>query len=198
MTTSRTAQARTVQERPTQRLRVQAYTQRIEKVIHYIEDHLDGDLSLQQLSRVAAFSPFQFHRKFVSASGMSAAELVRQLRLRRASLLLAFNPHQSVTTIALDCGFTNPQSFSRTFKQHFGQTPSAFKQQPIANRRARDNARRCPLEPACQGKFQSELHGVTSLLRGRGLPRRLPDQVLLKPSRVWLNNRANTHRHRGE
>ncbi len=106
------------------------YADRIKQVIEYINDNLDGDLSLQQLSRIAGFSPFHFHRQFATYSGITVARLVKILRLQRASLQLAFNPNASVIEIALEAGYTNPESFSKAFKQMHGLSPSEFRRTP--------------------------------------------------------------------
>ena len=115
------------EERPS---RAAAHRVRIDAVIAYMERHLDEDLSLERLSEVACFSPFHFHRQFHAATGMTAAELVRLLRLRRAALRLAFNPLVSVTDVALDHGFGSAEAFSRAFKRVYGRSPAAFRKSP--------------------------------------------------------------------
>jgi len=108
-----------------------AYARRIEKVIRYIERHLDEDLSLAKLAEVACFSPFHFHRQFREYTGITVGRLIRLLRLRRASLQLAFNPALPITDIALDAGFENSESFSRAFREIYGQPPSVFRKSPV-------------------------------------------------------------------
>ena len=46
------------------------YINRTNKVMNYIENHLEADLSLAALSRIAAFSPFHFHRMFKAIVGV--------------------------------------------------------------------------------------------------------------------------------
>jgi AraC family transcriptional regulator len=106
------------------------YAARINKVLDYIHDHLDGELSVETLSRVANFSRFHFHRQFSDYTGITVARLVQLLRLRRASMHLVFNPQASVTDIAFQAGFANAESFSRAFRRELGQTPSAFRKNP--------------------------------------------------------------------
>lgn len=108
-----------------------AYASRIEKVIRHIETNLDTDLALTELCRIAGFSESHFHRQFSAYTGITVGRLVRLLRLKRASLQLAFNPAVSVTDIALDAGYSNSESFSRAFRQVYGQPPSVFRQSPI-------------------------------------------------------------------
>lgn len=106
------------------------YSERFNKVFDYIDHHLDESLSVEQLSQVAHFSKFHFHRQFSDYCGISVIRYIQLIRLKRASYRLVFNPLQRITEIALDAGFENPESFSRAFKQAFGQTPSEFRKQP--------------------------------------------------------------------
>lgn len=107
-----------------------AYAARMKKVIRYIEEHLDSDLSLATLSEIANFSRFHFHRQFREYTGVSVARLVRLLRLRRASVQLAFNRHMSITEIALDAGYASSESFSRAFREAYDISPSSFRRKP--------------------------------------------------------------------
>jgi AraC family transcriptional regulator len=106
------------------------YAERIGAVIDYIHDNLDGDLSLHKLSQLANFSPFHFHRQFSAYTGITVTQLVRLLRLKRASVQLALNPELSITEIALATGFSSSESFSRAFKQVYTQTPTEFRRAP--------------------------------------------------------------------
>lgn len=107
-----------------------AYRERFNRVFDFIDEHLGEDLSVAQLSRVAYFSKYHFLRQFSVYVGISLFAYIRLLRLKRASYRLAFNTHERVIDIALDAGFENPESFSRAFKNTFGQTPTQFRKQP--------------------------------------------------------------------
>lgn len=110
--------------------RIITYARRFGAVFDYIDRHLDDAMSLEQLSGVANFSKFHFHRQFSDYAGISVARYVQLMRLRRASYRLVFNPEARITDIALEAGFENPESFSRAFKNTFGQTPSRFRREP--------------------------------------------------------------------
>ncbi len=110
--------------------RVKAYARRFGVVFDYIDRHLDEVLSVERLSGVANFSKFHFHRQFSDYAGISVARYVQLMRLRRASYRLAFNAEARITDIALEAGFENPESFSRAFKNTFGQSPTRFRQEP--------------------------------------------------------------------
>lgn len=110
--------------------RARAYAARFGKVLDFIERHLAEPLTTERLSRVASFSMFHFHRQFTEYVGIGVARYVLLLRLRRASYRLAFERRAKVIDIALEAGFENPESFSRAFRNAFGQSPSGFRRQP--------------------------------------------------------------------
>jgi AraC family transcriptional regulator len=107
-----------------------AYDRRIQQVVSYICEHLEEDLSVDHLSGVAGFSKFHFHRQFSEYTGFTVAQFVRGTRLKRAAYQLAFDPNRSIIEIALDAGFSAPESFARAFKEARGQTPTEFRRAP--------------------------------------------------------------------
>lgn len=54
-------------------------------------------------------------------------DFLNHYRLADAGRRLRANPEEPVTSIALDVGFRSVSSFNRVFKEHFGQTPSAYR-----------------------------------------------------------------------
>lgn len=108
----------------------QHYHARMQRVLDYIDQHLDGDLDLDAVSRVAAFSKFHFHRQFTATFELSVHRYVQLARMKRASHRLAYGNEQSVTEIALDAGYEAPDAFARAFRKWFGQTPSSFRKSP--------------------------------------------------------------------
>ena len=103
------------------------YVARINRVIDHIQAHLDGELSLVVLAKVASFSPFHFHRVFAAMVGETLNQFITRLRAERAAARLSLNPGQSITEIALDCGYSSPAAFSRAFREAFGVSPSAWR-----------------------------------------------------------------------
>jgi AraC family transcriptional regulator len=106
------------------------YRKRIQKVLRYIGAHLDEELTVETLSEVAGFSKYHFHRQFSAYTGVTVAKLIALLRLKRASLQLAFDTDQQIIDVAYAAGFKNPESFSRAFRQTQQQSPSQFRRAP--------------------------------------------------------------------
>ncbi|MET0310300.1 MAG: AraC family transcriptional regulator [Sphingomonas sp.] len=109
---------------------LQNYQARMQRVLDHIDRHLDDDLDLEAVSRIAAFSKFHFHRQFTATFGLSVHRYVQLARMRRASHRLADENAESVTEIAMDAGYDAPDAFARAFRQRFGQSPSSFRKSP--------------------------------------------------------------------
>ncbi|QUN05163.1 AraC family transcriptional regulator [Shewanella yunxiaonensis] len=105
------------------------HQQSIQRVCEYIQQHLDEELSAEQLSEVAACSRFHFHRIFMAFMGLSTTRYIQRVKLRRASFQLAFE-QQKIIDIAIEAGFGSSEAFTRAFKSSFLQTPSQFRTQP--------------------------------------------------------------------
>lgn len=105
------------------------YHRRMQRVLDHIDRHLDGDLGLEALSQIAAFSKHHFHRQFSALFGMSLHRYVQLVRMKRASWQLAYRG-EAVTDIGLDAGYEAPDSFARAFRQRIGQAPQAFREGP--------------------------------------------------------------------
>src|SRR5216683_5785158 len=105
---------------------LESYTERLLKVLVHIQNHLDEDLSLEELAGVAHFSPYHFHRIFRGMVGESLREHVRRLRLERAALQLK-NKREPVTSVAFDAGYESHEAFTRAFTTLFRVPPSVFR-----------------------------------------------------------------------
>jgi len=103
------------------------YEQRINKVINFIGKHLDDELTLEQLSNVAYFSKYHFHRLFTAYTGVSLRQYVKWLRLKRAAHQLIVDKDNTIIEIALNAGFESHESFTRAFKQICGVSPNDFR-----------------------------------------------------------------------
>lgn len=96
------------------------------RVIDYIHAHSAEDLSLDQLADVAAMSRFHWHRVFTAIMGASPAQIIRSVRMHKATMLLV-RTDLPVPKIAAQVGYPNARSFTRAFKDAYGQTPRAFR-----------------------------------------------------------------------
>jgi AraC family transcriptional regulator len=102
------------------------YVQKIDRVIDYLRENLDRPVKLAELADVACFSEFHFHRIFTAVSGETLNSFTNRLRLEKAARLLRYSA-QSLTEIALDCGFSSSATFSRAFRSGYETSPSEFR-----------------------------------------------------------------------
>ena len=93
-------------------------------------DHIFADLtqplSLGELAELADLSPFHFHRVFQAMVGETPNDFVKRLRLEKSLYLMSYGKKNSLTTVALECGFSSSSDFSRSFKLRYGVAPSKF------------------------------------------------------------------------
>src|SRR5208282_5113853 len=102
------------------------YKLRMLRVLVHIQKHLDDPLALEELARLACFSPCHFHRVFKGMVGESVKEHIRRLRLERAASHLKLSA-APVTHIAFDAGYESHEGFTRSFRAAFGLSPSQFR-----------------------------------------------------------------------
>lgn len=96
---------------------------RLRRVVEYIEAHLDEDLTLAELARVAGFSLSHFKPLFRAATGLPVHRFVLERRVERARLLLV-EGRKTVTEIALEAGFSHASHMARCLRRVLGVTPS--------------------------------------------------------------------------
>lgn len=97
----------------------------IEKVINYIKENLDSDLSLEAISKYASLSPIYFHNCFKASTGKTLHEYVEEQRIKKANNLLV-TTDWTLTRISNECGFSSQSYFSYAFKRKMGMTPREY------------------------------------------------------------------------
>jgi AraC family transcriptional regulator len=100
---------------------------RLRAVVEYIEEHLDGGPTLEQMSAVARLSPYHFARQFKTATGLPPHQYVIARRVERAQQLLQHNHDLSLAMIAARAGFSDQSQFCNHFKRVVGVTPRLFR-----------------------------------------------------------------------
>lgn len=114
----------------------QACLRLINKTEDYIERHLKEPISLKDLADHAHLSEFHFHRLFKQYSTETVNQFVTRFKIERAAIFLCTSPNTSITTIAMEYGYSEASSFSRTFKRHFGISPLNYRKQQESSRTA--------------------------------------------------------------
>ena len=100
--------------------------ERISRVLAYIHANLSSTLSLEDIAKQSCWSRWQLQRVFQAETGLTVANYVRELKLSQAAEEL-LDSKERVIDIALGLGFNSEISFSRSFKQMFGASPSQYR-----------------------------------------------------------------------
>lgn len=102
----------------------------IEKVIDYIESHLDGKLELERVSEAVGYSKYHLHRMFTNTVGMTLHDYVQRRQLTEAAKLLVFSD-QPVIEVALIGGYESQQAFSAAFKAMYKVPPAEYREKCV-------------------------------------------------------------------
>jgi AraC family transcriptional regulator len=99
---------------------------RLKRVLDYIADTLEENISLSQLAAIAGMSPHYFSELFKQSTGLAPHNYVLLQRIERAKQQLC-DPKRSIIDAGLDAGFQNSSHFARVFRRLEGTTPSKFR-----------------------------------------------------------------------
>ncbi|MBL8749716.1 MAG: AraC family transcriptional regulator [Planctomycetes bacterium] len=118
--------------------------QRVLRVLVHIGRHLDADLSLARLAKLAHLSPHHFQRVFTTVAGESCKQHVQRLRLERAARELG-RTDRTVADIAADAAYSDVPAFHRAFRSRFRLAPAKYRESRRDRRAAapRPDAVRC-------------------------------------------------------
>lgn len=100
--------------------------ERLDKVFQYVDEHIDEEIRIVDVARIANFSIFHFTRFFKSSTGMTFGEYLNSFRVKRAEWYLT-STEDTVTEVAFKAGFNSLQTFDRVFKSHKGCSPTEYR-----------------------------------------------------------------------
>ncbi|MDE7245095.1 MAG: AraC family transcriptional regulator [Oscillospiraceae bacterium] len=97
----------------------------LNQTIEYIESHLTGEISYEQLARLACCSSYHYQRMFAYMTGITLGEYIRRRKMSLAAVDLQAG--EKVVDTALKYGYQSPTAFSRAFQSVHGTAPSAVR-----------------------------------------------------------------------
>lgn len=89
----------------------------------FMDDRWSEPLSVQDIARAGNMSKYHFSRLFQSAYGVPPHRYLWQKRLEYGRAMLRIGG-RSALDVALQCGFADLASFSKAYKQYYGEPPS--------------------------------------------------------------------------
>lgn len=99
---------------------------RFAQAVAYMEDRYWEAIKLSDLAAMVNVSERHFMRRFREIYNTTPVQYLLELRLRR-SLILLGQPDLTIGQVAMECGFNDPNYFSRSFKRMFQMTPGQYR-----------------------------------------------------------------------
>ncbi|WP_242866415.1 AraC family transcriptional regulator [Clostridium ljungdahlii] len=98
----------------------------LNNTLEYIENNLDMELNIEDISKVACSSRYHFQRMFYALTGVTVSQYIRNRRLTLAAEELA-STDKKVIDVALKYGYESPEAFTKAFQRLHGISPSFLK-----------------------------------------------------------------------
>jgi len=109
---------------PGSKRKIPAWAQELKEII---QDHIDTNLSLKEISKGLEINPSYLSREFSKYfEDLSFGEYIRKQRIEKAVELMESSSY-SLTEIAYLTGFSDQSHFTRIFKKYTGQNPSIYR-----------------------------------------------------------------------
>lgn len=99
------------------------WVKRINSVLDYIEENLDGEIDDKRIAFLFASPQGMFQRIFANITNMTLSEYIRKRRLTQAGVDVK-NTDEKIIDIAVKYGYNSAVAFSSAFKKFHGITPS--------------------------------------------------------------------------
>ncbi len=100
----------------------------LSEVLTYCGQHFRESLTVERVAKALHISRSHISHTFRSRLGMSFCDYLHALRLDEAERLLT-QERCSVTQVAMQAGFASLRTFNRVFRQHYGVSPTHYRQQ---------------------------------------------------------------------
>lgn len=101
-------------------------------IANYINDNLNGNLSLESLAKKCFYNPSYFSRLFKKKFHVPLVEYITEKRIEK-SIDLLVNTSQTIDEIGSNVGFSSRSAFYRAFQRITGKTPSEYRQNNDVN-----------------------------------------------------------------
>lgn len=101
----------------------------IQEALKYVDRHYAEPIRIETLARECHISETHFRRLFSEYIDMTPIEYLNMVRVLRACEMLR-SSNESMSSVALNCGFSTVSTFDRNFKQVIGVTPYQWKKDP--------------------------------------------------------------------
>ncbi|RCW43479.1 AraC family transcriptional regulator [Paenibacillus prosopidis] len=101
----------------------------VHAAVQYMSTHFELPLSVSNVSQMVAISYRHFQRLFKLHTGRSFIQMLQEIRMNFACLLLLERKNDSIQSIAQKVGVFDMKHFYQLFHNHYGMTPAVFRLQ---------------------------------------------------------------------
>jgi AraC-like DNA-binding protein len=98
----------------------------VDSAILYMQEHIDENISLNELSKHYNYSVSRFSNLFRNKTGYAPIDYFLQMKMQKACQQLDFS-NDSIKAIAFGMGFDDPYYFSKRFKTIIGVSPKKYR-----------------------------------------------------------------------
>ena len=99
----------------------------VKQALEYIEENVGKDISLNEISERLNISSYYFSKLFKEETNEGFVEYLTKRRVELAKEMMK-DPSKSIKEIGSECGYSDPNYFSRIFKKSTGMTPTEYKE----------------------------------------------------------------------
>ncbi|QCR33861.1 GyrI-like domain-containing protein [Lysinibacillus sp. SGAir0095] len=110
----------------------------IDRVLEYIDEHLNESLPLEKLAKVSTYSVYHFQRTFKAMTGETPSGYIKRLRLENSAHYLIYEQQIPITQIAMMCGFSSLSYFTYSFNEYFKTSPKKWRERAYLERFPRE------------------------------------------------------------
>lgn len=96
------------------------------EAIDYIKEHLEEELTVEEIAKHCSFSKYYFNRLFKSEVGESVYAFIKRLRIERSAFQMVRETDKSITEISANYGYSS-SNYSTAFKKHYKKSPVSLK-----------------------------------------------------------------------
>ena len=105
----------------------QDYIKRVNRILNFIDQNIDSELSLEKVAAIGHYSPFHLHRIFKEITNETLNAYITRKRIEKTAAMLMHRKELTITEIYQKNGFSSNSSFTRTFKKIYGVNPTEYR-----------------------------------------------------------------------
>ncbi len=105
----------------------QDYIKRVNRILTFIDQNIDSELSLEKVAAIGHYSPFHLHRIFKEITNETLNAYITRKRIEKTAAMLMNRKEFTIAEIYLQNGFSSNSSFTRAFKKFYGISPTEYR-----------------------------------------------------------------------